>query len=86
MKSPTRSTLAIAITLSLSAAASAQITSVSLAGPIQASATDGVLDEVFLIMLDVTFDNSNPIANLIQAALTGDLNFTSQEGLLTAEY
>lgn len=66
--------------------AGAQITAVGPPGPIQGSAQGGVLDEVSLVMLDVTFNNADPLANVIEATLTGDLNFTPQEGQFDAGY
>jgi PEP-CTERM motif-containing protein len=78
--------LAMILILAMSTAAHAQITSVGLPGLTQSSSNGGILDEVSLVTLDVVFDNANPAANSIQAELTGDINFTPQEGLAQAFY
>jgi hypothetical protein len=86
MKMQTHYALAMMATMTLSAVAQAQITSVGPPGVIQSLVSGGVLDEVSLVILDVSFDNSDPLANLIEATLTGDINFTPNEGLIQTFY
>ena len=78
--------LAVIFALILCSSATGQITSVGPPEAIQSNSNGGVLDEVSLVILDVTFDNSDPQNNIITATLTGDINFTPQEGLLNAGY
>lgn len=72
-------TLAVVTLLAFGPAAQAQLT-LGPVLPLDSSATDGILDEVGLVAFDVALDDSDPLDNVLTATLTGDLNFTPNEG------